>query len=248
MKRRRTQHTSPVSGDPLIGLSDTGRERLRELREKRGWSQEKLAARAGVTGAFLCQLETGKSSRCGEQILTAIARELAVQPEYLAGTSDQVAIPVDLPGGRWEVRLHGDSDGRGYLSLVDPETRAPKRGTSPRPARGPSRYGQSVQLLLQLWVHLGAWRSFLLGPAPAANPPFTGPEQERFVRAMSEALAIILAPVATANLGPQGVRLSVMNKAVQAIGELQTAALEAGRAWHSANDSDKTARTSSADR
>jgi len=34
--------------------------RLRALRDKRGWSQEELAKRAGISRGYLARLETGR--------------------------------------------------------------------------------------------------------------------------------------------------------------------------------------------
>jgi len=36
------------------------RERLRELRGRRGWSQDHLSARTGLTQPYISQLETGE--------------------------------------------------------------------------------------------------------------------------------------------------------------------------------------------
>ena len=51
---------------------------LRELREKRGWSQAKLATVAKVTGAYVAQIETGKKKNPSLDVLKRLARALGV--------------------------------------------------------------------------------------------------------------------------------------------------------------------------
>ena len=51
---------------------------LRVLREKRGWSQVKLATAAKVTGAYIAQIETGKKKNPSLDVLKRLARALGV--------------------------------------------------------------------------------------------------------------------------------------------------------------------------
>ncbi len=51
---------------------------LRELRQKREWSQAELAAKAGVTDAYVAQLETGKKKNPSLEVLRRLAKALGV--------------------------------------------------------------------------------------------------------------------------------------------------------------------------
>jgi transcriptional regulator with XRE-family HTH domain len=51
---------------------------LRELREKKGWSQAKLAEQVGVSDAYVAQLETGARKNPSLEILKRLARALGV--------------------------------------------------------------------------------------------------------------------------------------------------------------------------
>ena len=56
--------------------------RLRELRERRGWSQEQLAARAGISRGYLARLETARQDP-RLSILEKLARALKVKAATL---------------------------------------------------------------------------------------------------------------------------------------------------------------------
>ena len=51
---------------------------IRRLREERGWTQEKLAARAKVTQGYIAQLETGTRQRLSLEVADRLARALGV--------------------------------------------------------------------------------------------------------------------------------------------------------------------------
>ncbi len=57
-------------------------ERIKELRERRGYSLRELASRAGVSAAMISETERGKKSPT-ITLLTAIATALSVPPSYL---------------------------------------------------------------------------------------------------------------------------------------------------------------------
>ncbi len=59
---------------------------IKKMREERGWSQRDLAARAGVTGAYVAQLETGTKQNPSDDILRRFARALRVPFKVLKGT------------------------------------------------------------------------------------------------------------------------------------------------------------------
>jgi len=59
--------------------------RIKELRQKRGWSQEKLAEEAGLHRTYIGQVERGEKS-IGVGNLVRIAHALKVKPAELLET------------------------------------------------------------------------------------------------------------------------------------------------------------------
>jgi transcriptional regulator with XRE-family HTH domain len=57
--------------------------RIRELREAKGWSPEKLAVEAGVSYFTIVRLESGAVRRPQRSTLAVIAAALGVEPEEL---------------------------------------------------------------------------------------------------------------------------------------------------------------------
>lgn len=62
-------------------------DRLRQFRELRGFSQDDLALRTGISKKDIWRYETGKSSP-GSNSLTALAQVLEVSADYLLGLVD----------------------------------------------------------------------------------------------------------------------------------------------------------------
>src|SRR2546423_1682827 len=60
-------------------------EKLKELRERRGWSQHELARQAHVRQALISALETGKQADTTGSVLRRLARTLGVSIDYLVG-------------------------------------------------------------------------------------------------------------------------------------------------------------------
>jgi transcriptional regulator with XRE-family HTH domain len=69
--------------------------RLRELRDKRGWTQEELSERAKVPAAMISHFETGVRGAPSADNLVKLANALEVTIDYLLGRSEeaQVASP-----------------------------------------------------------------------------------------------------------------------------------------------------------
>lgn len=63
-------------------------DRLRERREARRLSQGQLAAFARVGQSYISMIETGKRENVGSRVLTALARVLNTNIDYLAGSTD----------------------------------------------------------------------------------------------------------------------------------------------------------------
>jgi len=51
---------------------------IRRLREEKGWTQAKLAARAKVTQGYIAQLEAGTRQRLSLEVADRLARALGV--------------------------------------------------------------------------------------------------------------------------------------------------------------------------
>ncbi len=61
-------------------------QRIRQARERKGWSQRELSRQAQVRQAIISELETGKKMDTIGVILKRLARALGVGVDYLLGT------------------------------------------------------------------------------------------------------------------------------------------------------------------
>ncbi len=64
-------------------------KRLRELRERRGWSMGVLASLSGVSVSQLYRLEKGERPRVAAVTLARIAQALGTSVDYLLGLTDE---------------------------------------------------------------------------------------------------------------------------------------------------------------
>lgn len=62
-------------------------DRMREVRERLGWSQRELARRCGVSDPLINRYESGQSDPSASN-LKLIAEALSVSADYLLGLSD----------------------------------------------------------------------------------------------------------------------------------------------------------------
>jgi len=60
-------------------------ERLRELRETRGYTQAELAKRARISSAYICRIEGGDRTNVGSKTVVKLARALGTSVDYLLG-------------------------------------------------------------------------------------------------------------------------------------------------------------------
>ncbi len=86
-------------------------ERIREIREKRGLTQEQLAKKAEISKGFLSDVENNKRN-IGSQGLLRVANELGASVDYLlAGKvvesieNEQILIPQELSEAAEEMNL-----------------------------------------------------------------------------------------------------------------------------------------------
>lgn len=86
-------------------------ERVRDIREKRGLTQDKLAEAAEISKSFLSEIENDKRN-VGAQVLLRIANALGASVDYLlqgavrdAGEKEPVVIPSNLSKAAEELNL-----------------------------------------------------------------------------------------------------------------------------------------------
>lgn len=96
-------------------------DRVRRLRELKGWSQRKLGAVAGTSGAYVNQLETGLRPKPGAEMLGKLARALGVTSEELLGEGNDID---DRSGGRppEDPELEGVQVNLKTIKELDPES------------------------------------------------------------------------------------------------------------------------------
>jgi transcriptional regulator with XRE-family HTH domain len=78
-------------------------ERIKQWRERYGWSQNELARRANVPQALISRLESGQRDTVTTDVAKRLARALGVGIDYLVGTWDTaeeaaMAPPVPTAG------------------------------------------------------------------------------------------------------------------------------------------------------
>ena len=86
-------------------------DRVREVRDKRGWTQEKLAEKTGLSKGFLSDVENGNSDISSENLLK-VADALGANLDYLlrgetlgSPSREPVVIPPELSRFAEEERL-----------------------------------------------------------------------------------------------------------------------------------------------
>lgn len=110
--------------DPLTSLAmsaQLGRE-IKRMRTKAGMSGPVLAARAGVSPAWIRHLETGRIQKPGVDKLRAIADELGMDVTPMLAMTDQLGATVPPPK---EIPLGGD-----MAAAIDRQTLAIKEQTA----------------------------------------------------------------------------------------------------------------------
>src|SRR5215831_683522 len=74
-------------------------QRIKQARERKGWSQRELARQAGVRHAIISELETEKKTDTIGVILKRLARALGVSVDFLLGTFEDDDQGDDAPAG-----------------------------------------------------------------------------------------------------------------------------------------------------
>ena len=73
-------------------------ERIKTVRDHRGWNQQELARRAHVRPALISELESGKKTDTTGSVLRRLARTLGVTVDYLVGMYNGTLDPNVSPG------------------------------------------------------------------------------------------------------------------------------------------------------
>ncbi|MCB0165002.1 MAG: helix-turn-helix transcriptional regulator [Anaerolineae bacterium] len=93
--------------------------RVRELRQKKGWSLTKLANEAGISRSYLAQIEYGESTPTQEKI-QQLANALGVlQSDLLGENSQEIEIPESLRAFATEMGLESASKEIQMLSQIE---------------------------------------------------------------------------------------------------------------------------------
>jgi transcriptional regulator with XRE-family HTH domain len=108
-----TQHIRPLR---LEGLPEDIRRTLKELREKRGWTQRDLASRLGLTQAHISGIESGKIVPRYDTLLELVRildRDLLMVPRALVPVVQSLIrdhLQPDQKGEGEERSLYADGD------------------------------------------------------------------------------------------------------------------------------------------
>ena len=95
---------------PLIDVDPEERKELTALRKKKGWTQQQLATKAGLTNGTISNFESGKSKQLRKSVYAAIRRALraaalsddpAVDAAEAKAFRDFVENLVDLTPDQW---------------------------------------------------------------------------------------------------------------------------------------------------
>lgn len=81
---------------PILTSHEPIGVRIRQLREKKGWSLTDLAERSGVSRSYIFQLESGKSAPTEEKILQLANAFGALPSELLGETVEDITISDSL--------------------------------------------------------------------------------------------------------------------------------------------------------
>ncbi len=113
MKNNITKHIRPLR---LEGLPEDMRRTLKEVREKRGWTQRDLASRLGLTQTHISGIESGKIVPRYDTLLELVRildRDLLMVPRALVPVVQSLIrdhLQPDKKGEGEERSLYADGD------------------------------------------------------------------------------------------------------------------------------------------
>ena len=103
-------------------MTDTLAVRLLLSRRDLRMNQDEIAERAGVSRAYVSDLERGKVDNPTLDVINSLARVLQVRPEYLLGWSDDVLgedRPANIAEGRLVYQVRGPTEYRLAQELLE---------------------------------------------------------------------------------------------------------------------------------
>lgn len=77
----------------VVNVLDLG-QKVKRLRESRGWSQAELARRAGITKSAISTYELGIRTPSAD-VVCAFAKAFGVSADYLLGIAERRAVEVE---------------------------------------------------------------------------------------------------------------------------------------------------------
>ena len=72
-------------------------QRVRDLREKHGWTRRELAKRSGLHAQHLLKIEQGLRKRIEGDTIIRLARAFACSADYLLGLQEEADNELDSP-------------------------------------------------------------------------------------------------------------------------------------------------------
>jgi transcriptional regulator with XRE-family HTH domain len=118
-------------------LEEVARQRLRTLRQARGWTLDDLAARAHVSASTISRIETGQRRLALDQLVT-LSRALGITVDDLLADDDADGVvirptPSGDGGAVWLLSRRDDPAGRVVAKMRLPATdaREPERQVHP---------------------------------------------------------------------------------------------------------------------
>lgn len=100
--------------------------KIKEIREQRGLTQDELGRRTGTTGATISRLEAGRR-KLSQEYMETIAKALNVAPGDLVGkavpaVSETHLIPIvgDVAQDNWRVAAAGEGKSEGVIPVLLP--------------------------------------------------------------------------------------------------------------------------------
>lgn len=96
--------------------------RLLLSRRDMHWDQAELAAKSGVSRQYISDLERGRITNPGIEMIEALAKALGIQPSHLAGWTDDPLgedLPANMHEGRIVYQASSQEDYRRIQELLD---------------------------------------------------------------------------------------------------------------------------------
>ncbi|WP_153944977.1 helix-turn-helix domain-containing protein, partial [Acinetobacter baumannii] len=80
-------------------------ERVKKLREKRGWTQLDFAKKLGISNSVLSRIENGEKKNVEDYLVKRLAETLEISADYLLGLPENVSNNNSLQSKEKEMSL-----------------------------------------------------------------------------------------------------------------------------------------------